>query len=187
MKFSVLIPAFKSDFLYEAITSVLQQNWENFELLVLNDCSPEDIDSIINSFHDSRLHYVINKKNIGAEQLVDNWNKLLSMSTGDYVMCIGDDDRLKPNCLTEYEQLIKSNPGYDIYHTRTELIDEKSTFLGYQEERPFWESVYSMIYYRWRGRRQFIGDFLFRTKALRDRGGSFIFLWHGEVMILLLI
>lgn len=173
MKFSILIPAYKSRFLKECIESVLAQTYTNFELIIINDASPEDLTSVVQSFSDPRIRYYVNEKNCGAIHVVDNWNKCLEHATGDYVLCMGDDDRLLPHCLEEYGKLIKAYPGLGVYHGWTEIIDEHSQVVRMQEARPLRESVYSMIWHRWHGRVQYIGDFLFDTKLLRHNGGFY--------------
>ncbi len=171
--FSVLIPAYKGNYLKEAIQSVLEQDYDDFEIIVLNDCSPEPLEKIVASFTDSRIIYNKNEKNSGAERLVETWNKCLSLANGDFVICMGDDDKLKPNCLSGYNALINKYPGYDVYHGMTEIINEDSVVTRLQEQRPIQESVYSMMYHRWNGRIQFIGDFLYRRNVLVSKGGFF--------------
>ena len=173
MKFSVTVPAYKARFLRECIESILAQTYRDFELIIVNDASPEDLDSIVRSFDDPRIRYYVNERNCGAIDVVDNWNKCLSYATGDYVICMGDDDRLKPCCLEEYARLINLFPGLGIYHGWTEIIDEHSQVVRMQEARPLKESVYSMIWHRWHGRVQYIGDFLFNTQQLRNNGGFY--------------
>lgn len=171
--FSVLVPAYKAEFLSECIESILAQTYKNFELIIVNDASPQDLDGIISKYSDSRIHYFKNEVGYGAEHVVGNWNKCLEYSTGDYVVCMGDDDKLKPNCLYEYSKLIEQNPNVDVFHGWTEIIDENSNIYDINEPRPVWESVYSLIYYRMRGRQQYIGDFLFRSIPLKKIGGFF--------------
>ena len=173
MKFSVTIPAYKAKFLKECIESVLAQTYKDFELIIVNDASPEDLTSIVQSFNDPRIRYYINETNCGALNVVDNWNKCLSYATGDYIICMGDDDKLKPNCLQIYNALIEKYPDLDVYHAWTEIIDEHSEICNMQEPRPLYESVYSMIWRRWHGGMQFIGDFLFKTESLRKIGGFY--------------
>jgi len=170
---SIAIPAYKSTFLNECIESVMAQTYPNFELIIVNDDSPYDLDSIIECYSDPRIKYYKNSKNFGAINVVDNWNKCLEYVKGDYVICMGDDDKLLPNCLEEYCKQIPQYPNIDIFHARTEFIDEHSEFCGIQEARPIYESVYSFIWHRWNGRRQFIGDFLFKTKTLIKNGGFY--------------
>lgn len=173
MKFTIAIPAYKATFLKECIESVLNQSFSDFELLILNDASPENIKNIVDQFSDSRIKYYENEKNVGSVHVVDNWNKCLNLANGKYIICMGDDDKLTRHCLREYESLISKYPKYKVFHARTEIIDEESNFLSLQEARPEIESVYSMIWHRWKGREQFIGDFLFHTDTLKNDGGFF--------------
>lgn len=78
MKFSVAIPAYKRRYLYEAITSVLSQTYQEFELIIVDDCSPEDIKSVVDQLTDGRIRYYRNERNCGAENVVDNWNICLN-------------------------------------------------------------------------------------------------------------
>lgn len=173
MKFSITIPAYKARFLKECIESILSQTYKDFELIIVNDASPEDLTSIVKSFDDPRIRYYVNEKNCGAINVVDNWNKCLDYATGEYIICMGDDDKLLPNCLEEYVKLINKYPNLNIYHAWTEIIDENSNAIEIQEGRPEREGVYSMIWSRWNGRIQFIGDFLFNRKILKDNGGFY--------------
>lgn len=173
MKFSVTIPAYKAKYLKECIDSILSQTYSDFELIIVNDASPEDLDSIVNSYTDKRIQYFKNEKNCGAINVVDNWNKCLSYASGNYVICMGDDDKLCPNCLEEYAKLIERHPGLHIYHAWTEIIDENSNIIKMQEARPEKEGVYSMMWCRWLSRVQFIGDYLFDRKQLLKNGGFY--------------
>ena len=173
-KFSVTIPAYKRTYLKETIDSCLSQTYQNFELVIVNDASPEDLDSIVSSYSDKRIRYYKNEKNCGAVNVVDNWNKCLEYANGDYIICMGDDDRLLPNCLQEYVNLISENPGLGVYHAWTEVIDENGNFFNMQSPRPKYEGAFSLCWNRWNGRRlQFIGDFCFETKRLKDDGGFY--------------
>lgn len=173
-KFSIAIPAYKRNYLKEAIDSCLEQTYKNFELIIVNDASPEDLGSIVSLYDDNRIKYYINEKNCGAVNVVDNWNKCLEYATGDYIICMGDDDRLLPCCLEEYDKLIKQYPKLGVYHAWTEIINEKSLFKSITQHRCEYESVYSLIWHRWDNRKhQYIGDFLFCVESLRDVGGFY--------------
>lgn len=97
--FSILIPAFKVSYLKECIESILAQIYKNFEVIIVDDASPYDICSIVSQFNDERIRYYRNEVGFGAYNVVGNWNKCLGFATGDYVICMGDDDKLKPCCL----------------------------------------------------------------------------------------
>jgi len=174
MKFSIGIPAYKSKFLKENITSILNQTYNNFELIIVNDASPEDIDSIVASFNDPRIRYYKNKINVGAEHVVDNWNICLSFAVGEYFILMGDDDMFAPNYLEEFVSLIDKYPLLDVYHCRTIIIDEKSNPLRLTEPRPEFESTYDSIVERMNSHRTFfISDYVYKTKTLNENGGFF--------------
>lgn len=173
MKFSVVIPAYKKKFLKVCIESILGQTYKNFELIIVNDASPEDLDSVIDLFSDPRIFYYKNTKNCGAIDVVDNWNICLKYATGDYLICMGDDDMLAPQCLDEYARLIDKYPNVDLFHSRVKQIDEMGNFVKLTDSRNEWESVLSMIWYRMIYRQQYIGDYLFRISTLREKGGFY--------------
>lgn len=172
--FSISIPAYKKRFLKDAISSCLAQTYKNFEIIILDDASPEDLYSVVSEFNDERIRYYRNEVNCGAVDIVKNWNKCLEICKGQYLICMGDDDCLCPECLETYMSLIRSFPGLGLYHGWTEIIDEDSRTIDIQDPRPIWESAWSLAWNRWKYRdRQYIGDFLFSVEELRSRGGFF--------------
>lgn len=170
IKFSITIPAYKDRYLKETIDSVLAQTYQNYELIIVNDASPYNLNCIVNQYKDPRIHYFINDKNCGARNVVDNWNICLNYATGDYLICMGDDDKLTSRCLQDFADLIKKYPELDLYHARSEIIDDNSNFVCLLEKRPEWESVYSLMY---NPRNTHLGDWLFKTETLRKNNGFY--------------
>lgn len=172
--FSILIPAYKRKYLKEAIDSILYQTYGHFELIIVDDASPEDLMSIVEEYHDERIRYFKNEKNCGAINVVDNWNICLSYAQGDYVICMGDDDRLLPCCLAEYCNLIEKYPGIGLLHGWTEIIDENSNVIRLTAHRCEYESAVSLSWHRWNVyTEQYIGDFCFNTSWLKQNGGFY--------------
>lgn len=172
--FSITIPAYKGIFLAGTIESCLGQLYQDFELIVVDDASPEDLQAIVSKYGDKRIRFYRNEVNYGSVNVVDNWNKCLSYCKGDYVICIGDDDRLKENCLTELKRLMELYPNLDAYHAQTEIIDENSEVFEIQAPRPLYESAYSVLTNRWCNRtRQYLGDFCYKVSKLRELGGYY--------------
>lgn len=187
--FSILIPAFKKKYLKEAIDSCLKQTYQNWELVIVDDASPENLKSVADDYLDDRIRYYRNEKNCGAVDVVDNWNICLSYAKGDYIICMGDDDRLLPCCLEEYEKLIRQYPKIDVFHAWTEIIDANGDVISMQEPRPLFESSYSMLYNRFRfDRIQYIGDWLFRTQKLKGGDGFYKlpYAWGSDDMTVFL-
>jgi len=172
--YSICIPAYKSRFLSECIQSVLNQTFGDFELIVLNDHSPEPIGELVAAFTDARIRYVANDVNVGAIHLTDNWNKCLSMARGEYVIMMGDDDRMAADYLEEFNRLIDQYPGLNVYHCRSMVIDDRGQPVQLTPAQPSFERVCDHIWHRlnqWRS--QYISDFVYRTSALRRNGGYY--------------
>lgn len=174
MRFSILIPVYKISFLKECLDSVLNQDYYDFEVVLLNDQSPFDVLSLINSYSDKRIRYYENKENIGAVNVVDNWNKLLKLAEGDFIICMGDDDMLMSNCLSVYSSIIDNNPNIGLIHGWTKIIDENSQITELTVHRPLKESAVSLMWHRWHCyNQQFIGDFCYDRKWLNKNNGFF--------------
>jgi glycosyltransferase involved in cell wall biosynthesis len=172
--FSICIPAYKSKYLQEGIQSILAQSEGNFELIILNDCSPEPVERVVAQFEDSRIRYHINKKNVGAANLVDNWNKCLSLANGEFIVIMGDDDLLEPDYLEEFSKLITTYPDLEVFHCRSKIINEEGRTVMLTPSCPSFESVYDSIWHRiGQLRSNYISDYLYRIASLRERGGFY--------------
>lgn len=171
MKFSILIPAYKTNFLDNCINSCIKQTYNDYEIIVVDDDSPENLKQICDNYNDPRLKYYRNKNNCGALNVVDNWNIALGYASGEWVICIGDDDMLTPNALEEYAKTISKYPDVDVVHARTYRIDEQNNPIAITPKRPEFENVYEFMLQRFLGCAQFIGDFCYRTQALKSAGG----------------
>lgn len=183
--FSVTIPAFKGKFLKECIDSVLIQTDNDFELVIVDDASPENLKAIVEKFSDPRIRYFRNEVGFGAYNVVGNWNKCLEYARGKYIICMGDDDRLLPNCLADYRTLIDRHPGLGLYHTRLQEISQNGVVTDLAEGRPEYESIYSHVWHDITGRRnQCVGDFLYDIARLRKIGGfiNLPYAWNADRM-----
>lgn len=172
--FSILLPTYKLNYLQECIDSIMAQTYSNWELVIVNDASPEDIDSVIQKYTDTRIRYYRNAQNFGAKRLVEQWNHCLSLAKGEYIICMGDDDMLAPHCLETYAQRIADYPEVDILHGQTDIIDQYGQLVKHTPVRPAWESAMSLLYNRtYHYFHQFIGDFCYKKEALQACGGFY--------------
>jgi len=174
MRYSIGIPAFKARYLNECINSILSQTFTDFELIVVNDCSPDKIFDIVHDFKDPRIKYYENEVNIGAENVIDNWNKCLNFAKGDFFILMGDDDKLAPDYLSEFDKLITKYPNLDVYHCRIRVINENSEEMELSNICPEFEDTDNYIVNCLEGRsEQFISDFVYRRSTLLQNGGFF--------------
>ena len=174
--FSIAIPAFKKAFLKESLDSILAQSFQDFEVIIINDNSPEDLSEIIfpfqNEIGSDRLNYQINNPGFGGRNVTYNWDNCLKSARGKYFICMGDDDRLLPDCLQLYHKAIESHPSKSVFHIRTQIIDESSQIINLQNSASSLESVFSMIWRRWNGMwTSYIGDYCFKRSTLLNLGG----------------
>lgn len=171
---SIAIPTYKSRFLREAISSVLNQTYKNLELIIVNDQSPEDIDSVVNSFNDSRIKYYINEKNIGGKDPVANWNICLSLAKGQYFSLLCDDDIYEPTFLEEMLQLAEKYKSCNVFRARVKIIGPDSKTIDYYPTSPEWETCLDYIWHKVSAyRMQTISEFMFRKNYIVDKFGGY--------------
>lgn len=171
-KFSILIPIIKGEFLSTAIDSVLSQDYSDWELILYNDCSPDDICSLVKKYSDSRIRYFKGEKNLGAADPSITWNKLLSLAKGEYVCLLGDDDFISQNFLKDVDVLISKYPDHKIFRTKLKRVDEKGNVIYNGVELPEVEDLLASIYERVVNKRiQSAGEFVLQRNALNEIGG----------------
>ena len=174
MRYSIGIPVFKGRFLEECINSILSQTFTDFELIVINDCSPDEILSLVSKFNDPRIRYYENEINTGAENVIDNWDKCLNLAKGDFFILMGDDDKMAPDYLKEFDELIHKYPDLDVFHCRIRIINENSEEIELSNCCPEFENTDDYILNCIEGRsEQFISDFVYRKSILLKNGGFF--------------
>ena len=124
---SVIMPTYNCGrFIQEAIDSVRAQTYDNWELLIVDDDSTDDTQSIVSSYSDARIRYMRNERNIGGAL---TRNKALREAKGQYVAFLDADDVWLPEKL-EKQIAFMANKGFAFtYHNYIE-VDEASMPLG---------------------------------------------------------
>ena len=106
-KLTVAIPTYRgTQFLGDAMASVLRQTFQDFELLVINDNSPDDTEAVVHGFDDPRVRYVRNPGNLGPQ---GNWNRCLDLARGHYFKLLPHDDLLMPTCLARQVSVLDAD------------------------------------------------------------------------------
>jgi len=94
---SVCIPTYRgSAFLAAAIDSVLNQTYQDFEVWIIDDNSPDDTQAVVSRYTDPRITYIRNADNLGPQ---GNWNRCLELAQGKYFKLLPHDDVLALDCL----------------------------------------------------------------------------------------
>ena len=172
VKLSFILPAWKAMHLEEAVRSIAVQTCPDWELVVVDDCSPEPIREIVESFADSRIRYYRNPENIGGKDLVKQWNHCIAYAEGDWIVLAADDDLYRPTFCEEVLHLADKYPQVDLIHSSVEQIDEEGHHLWDDSILPEFTSKYEYLNW-WLTGRSFtcIGNFAFRRTALESLGG----------------
>lgn len=106
---SICIPTFRrAHLLSETLCSALTQTFEDFELVVVDDCSPDNTAEVVRNFCDPRIRYVRNHRNLGVPE---NLNRAFSLATGDCLLILEDHDLLAPNYLAESLRVMDVHPS----------------------------------------------------------------------------
>jgi glycosyltransferase involved in cell wall biosynthesis len=119
-KVSVVVPTYNgAEFLGEAIQSVLRQTYQDFEIIVVNDASPDATDEVIRKFDDPRLHYIKHEQNRG----VANARKTgVLQARGAFIAHLDQDDFFHPEKLQAHVDYLEQHPDIGFtYNSRFEL------------------------------------------------------------------
>jgi len=106
---TIVVPCYKlAHLLPQCVQSILKQSYPNYEILIMDNCSPDNTPEVAASFNDPRVKHIRNETNIGH---VRNFNKGITMASGKYVMLISPDDWLgSEQSLTHYVEMLEKNP-----------------------------------------------------------------------------
>ncbi|MDQ3748650.1 MAG: glycosyltransferase [Acidobacteriota bacterium] len=128
--FSILIPTYnRASFLLLAMKSVLEQTFEDFELIVSNGGSTDNTRDVVTSFDDERIKYVEANTRLS---MGDNYQRAFDYAKGKFIIFFSDDDAFVPTMLERVERVIKEQNAKMVvfhtafyYHERFEEFDNK--------------------------------------------------------------
>jgi glycosyltransferase involved in cell wall biosynthesis len=172
---SVCIPAYQgAEWIAGAIDSVVQQDYENLEILISDDGSRDGTVATARRFGDPRIR-VLASKHLGMAR---NWNRCLQASRGDYIKFLMQDDRLRPGCVSRMVALMLKHPSMGIAFSPRLLDVENASDPAAMQ----WLRRYDAIHER-------LGDLLdvnqgralfdaFRSRGFRDN-------WIGEPTVVM--
>ncbi len=119
-KISVCVPAYRAEaFIGATIDSVLAQTHQDWELIILDNNSPDRTGEIARSYDDPRIRVETNRETL---ELAENWNAVASMATAPYLKLLCADDVLHPECLAEQLAVLEANPEVSLVASRRNFI-----------------------------------------------------------------
>lgn len=108
-----------------ALDSVLAQSYQNIEIVISNNCSPNlKVDEVIKEYlqRDNRIKYYFQKE---ALPVIDNFKFVLEKASGEYFLWLSDDDWIDITYIEECQNYLQNNPDYNLacgecsYHTKS--------------------------------------------------------------------
>ena len=152
-------------YLREAIDSILNQTFKDFEFLIINDGSTDSTAEILQSYQDPRIRVINNEKNIG---LTKSLNKGLKLAKGEYIARMDADDISMPERLQEQVDMLEQKSGLGVVGTRHCVIDEKGNIKSEAKNygNPVilrWKLLFNNVFTH--------SSVMMRKKAYEDSGG----------------
>ena len=172
-KYTFLLPAYKPNFLEEALVSIKEQTYTDFKVIVSDDCSPHDLKSIFEKTcgDDPRFVFRRNEKNMGGKSLVSHWNLLVNMCDTEYFIMASDDDVYESNFLMEADCLLKKYPEANLLRGRSRVIDGTGKVKMEEEVMDEWldnlHFIHRIYQPDWAGG---VASFVYRTSYLKKKG-----------------
>ena len=115
MTVSIVMSTFKRPHLIErAIKSVLNQTYEDFELIVVDDRSKDNTKEVVESFGDPRIRYVELKRHFGCDTRPKNEGIL--QAKGEYITFLDDDNEYRPDHLAILIREMKADGTLDVVY-----------------------------------------------------------------------
>lgn len=115
MKFSVLIPTRnRFEYLKTAIASILLQDYTDYEIIISDNDSTDDIQEYVQSLNQPQIRYSKTDRFISV---TDNWNRSFDLAQGDYLIMIGDDDCLLKGYFFQMERWIERFEHPDLIYS----------------------------------------------------------------------
>lgn len=141
--FSIVIPTYNhAQFLDKAIKSVLNQTYERWEMIIIDNHSQDNTDEIVNKFNDSRISF-LKIHNNGV--IASSRNMGIHASKGEWIAFLDSDDLWYPNKLEVVMSEIHKNLSIDIYSTDEMLVDEISSNRTLLQYGPYESDFYKRL------------------------------------------
>lgn len=145
-RITVLMPVFNAEkFLKEAIDSILNQTFKDFEFLIINDASTDRSKEIILSYKDQRIRYFENKKNLGQAVTL---NRGLRLARGGLIARMDADDISYRNRLELQYQNMQRDKEIIVSASFYDVVDKNGNFLYQEKYTRLPEEIYYTLQFR---------------------------------------
>lgn len=146
---SIIMPSYNTaSFIAESIQSVLAQSYKDWELIIVDDCSPDNTDEVVKPYlSDERIRYLKNEKNSGTAV---SRNRALREAKGKWIAFLDSDDLWMPEKLQKQVRFMEKN-GYHFSYTNYAEIDTEDKRNGISVTGPKRITKTGFFNYCWPG------------------------------------
>lgn len=130
---SICLPAYnQTKYLVKTLDSIVLQTFQNFELIISDDSTTNDVESIVNTYRNKftlKVHYVRNNPSLGSPE---NWNHAISIAQGKWIKIMHHDDWFcDSTALEKMVILAKNHPNALIFAgIKGEILQEKRSYVN---------------------------------------------------------
>lgn len=173
-RLAIIIPAYKTEFLSETLDSLSRQTCKQFKVYIGDDCSPNDVQSIVNRYSD-RLPIVYRRfdTNLGGRDLIAQWERCLDMTDGEEFFCMfSDDDVMMPQNVELFYRVLDEKEITDVYHFDIDIVNRDLKPIRRRRDYP--ECLTASQFFRllYMGKIDArMPEFVFRREAFDSNGG----------------
>ena len=129
---SILTPAYNHEkYVSVFLDNILAQTYQNFELIIVDDCSTDKTALIIEQYKDERIHFFRNVFNRGMN---GNLNVAFSRAKGEYIAILASDDFLEHQYLEEMIAYFEQHKDFSVVYPKIQKVDEAGNLIPNQEE-----------------------------------------------------
>lgn len=169
---SILVPAWKPDYLHQALASIAAQTDQRFVVMIFDDAAPVQIREIAAQF--PQFEYVRFDTNLGGSDLIAHWNRCLEKVSTEWVWMFSDDDVMSSNCVSEFYQGLASAPDAAVFQFSVRQVDSQLELIA-ESRAVARESAEEFISARLRSAKiSCVPDHVFNWAALREQAGGFV-------------
>lgn len=125
---SICIPTYNAEkTVVSTVRSILNQTYQNLEILVVDNASTDDTLALLQQFRDPRIEIYKNAKNIGAEK---NWSKCIELANGEYIAIYHADDLYRPEMIGKQVHAFMNNEKIGAVFSMANYINIQSEVIG---------------------------------------------------------
>lgn len=184
-KLAIIIPTYKARFLRDSLLSIAKQSCQDFNVYIGDDCSPENIKSIVDDYEELLpITYCRFSENEGGTNLVNHWNRCLKMTKGEeFFWLFSDDDIMGDKCVELFYKTISKDVDEDVLHFNIDIIDSEGKVISKTPDYPEMlssEQFFSLLFTNKINAR--VPEFIFRSKSIMGNGGfvNFDLAWRSD-------